>query len=190
MHRLLRNQNGCYRVRKSQLPASVQTTRHNIPDDSHIHTRRHENLKSRLKRYKFWVIFTEFCAVSNFIKIRPVVLEMKHAGRMDRYDKPYIYLFYANCKQLIQLLSVCLSMITALWDVAPCSLVEVHRRFRGAYCLHLQRLVFFILTTVRTWNLTKSLCLPSTNLTGPSYWKNLMNSRTQRYDRTIHLETS
>jgi hypothetical protein len=24
------------------------------------------------------------------------------------------------------------------WDVAPCSLVEVYRRFRGAYCLHYQ----------------------------------------------------
>jgi hypothetical protein len=22
------------------------------------------------------------------------------------------------------------------WDVAPCSLVKVDRRFRGAYCLH------------------------------------------------------
>jgi hypothetical protein len=24
------------------------------------------------------------------------------------------------------------------WDVAPCSLVEVYRRFRGACCLHYQ----------------------------------------------------
>jgi hypothetical protein len=24
------------------------------------------------------------------------------------------------------------------WDVAPCSLVEIDRRFRGAYCLHNQ----------------------------------------------------
>jgi hypothetical protein len=28
--------------------------------------------------------------------------------------------------------------ITVFWDVAPCSLVEVCRRFRGAYCLHHQ----------------------------------------------------
>jgi hypothetical protein len=27
---------------------------------------------------------------------------------------------------------------TALWDIAPCSLVEVDRRFKGAYCLHYQ----------------------------------------------------
>jgi hypothetical protein len=26
----------------------------------------------------------------------------------------------------------------SFWDVAPCSLVQVHRRFRGAQCLHHQ----------------------------------------------------
>jgi hypothetical protein len=26
--------------------------------------------------------------------------------------------------------------ITVFWDVAPCSLVKIDRRFRGAYCLH------------------------------------------------------
>jgi hypothetical protein len=30
--------------------------------------------------------------------------------------------------------------ITVFWDVAPCSLVEVDRRFRGAYFLHHQRI--------------------------------------------------
>jgi hypothetical protein len=28
--------------------------------------------------------------------------------------------------------------MTAFWSIAPCSLVEVDRRFRGAYCLHYQ----------------------------------------------------
>jgi hypothetical protein len=28
--------------------------------------------------------------------------------------------------------------MTAFWEIAPCSLVEVDRRFRGAYCLHHQ----------------------------------------------------
>jgi hypothetical protein len=28
--------------------------------------------------------------------------------------------------------------MTVFWDVAPCSLVEIYRRFRGAYCLHHQ----------------------------------------------------
>jgi hypothetical protein len=26
--------------------------------------------------------------------------------------------------------------MTVFWDVAPCSLVEIDRRFTGAYCLH------------------------------------------------------
>jgi hypothetical protein len=30
-----------------------------------------------------------------------------------------------------------MTMIT-FWDIAPCSLVEVSGRFRGAYCLHHQ----------------------------------------------------
>jgi hypothetical protein len=28
--------------------------------------------------------------------------------------------------------------MTVFWDVVPCSLVEIHRCFRGAYCLHHQ----------------------------------------------------
>jgi hypothetical protein len=28
--------------------------------------------------------------------------------------------------------------MTVCWDVAPCSLVEIDRRFRGAYSLHHQ----------------------------------------------------
>jgi hypothetical protein len=28
--------------------------------------------------------------------------------------------------------------MTVFWVVAPCSLVEVYRRFRGAFCLHYQ----------------------------------------------------
>jgi hypothetical protein len=28
--------------------------------------------------------------------------------------------------------------MTVFWDVAPCGLVEVNRRFRGGYCLHHQ----------------------------------------------------
>jgi hypothetical protein len=28
--------------------------------------------------------------------------------------------------------------MTTFWDIAPCSLVEVNRRFIGPYCLHHQ----------------------------------------------------
>jgi hypothetical protein len=26
--------------------------------------------------------------------------------------------------------------ITTIWDIAPCSLIDVNRCFKGAYCLH------------------------------------------------------
>jgi hypothetical protein len=28
--------------------------------------------------------------------------------------------------------------LTLPWNIAPCSLVEIDRRFRGSYCLHYQ----------------------------------------------------
>jgi hypothetical protein len=28
--------------------------------------------------------------------------------------------------------------LTAFWDIAPCSLIECDRRFKGTYCLHQQ----------------------------------------------------
>jgi hypothetical protein len=28
--------------------------------------------------------------------------------------------------------------MTVFWDVAPCSLIEIYRRYRDAYCLHQQ----------------------------------------------------
>jgi hypothetical protein len=35
-----------------------------------------------------------------------------------------------------QVLTAASMKSTVLWDIAPCSLVEVDRRFWGAYCLH------------------------------------------------------
>jgi hypothetical protein len=37
-----------------------------------------------------------------------------------------------------QVLTAASMRFRVLWDVAPCSYVEVHRRFRGAYCLYHQ----------------------------------------------------
>jgi hypothetical protein len=53
--------------------------------------------------------------------------------------------------------------MTVLWDIVPCSLVDVDRRFRGAYSFHHQAHdaiskkgdIFFILAVVRTLNLTE-----------------------------------
>jgi hypothetical protein len=43
-----------------------------------------------------------------------------------------LYTFLAR----FQVFTAASLMTTVFWDVAPCSLVEVYRRFRGAYCLH------------------------------------------------------
>jgi hypothetical protein len=40
--------------------------------------------------------------------------------------------------------------IRAFWDEAPCSLVEIERRFRGAYCLHLQDDECLTMVAIRT----------------------------------------
>jgi hypothetical protein len=37
-----------------------------------------------------------------------------------------------------QVLTAASMKIRAFWDVAPCSLIGVDRRFRGLYCLHHQ----------------------------------------------------
>jgi hypothetical protein len=36
----------------------------------------------------------------------------------------------------VQVLTAASMKFRIFWDVAPCSHVEVDRRFRGAYCLH------------------------------------------------------
>jgi hypothetical protein len=37
-----------------------------------------------------------------------------------------------------QVLTAASTKMAVFWDVAPCSLVDVDRCLRGAYCLHLQ----------------------------------------------------
>jgi hypothetical protein len=41
--------------------------------------------------------------------------------------------------QVITAASMEMTIIFDIWNVAPCSLVEVYRCFRGACCLHHQR---------------------------------------------------
>jgi hypothetical protein len=48
------------------------------------------------------------------------------------YDRRYNSALYKN--YFTRYVKPKLKMI-AFWDIAPCSLVEVDRRFRGAYCL-------------------------------------------------------
>jgi hypothetical protein len=50
--------------------------------------------------------------------------------------------------------------MAVFWDVAPCSLVDINRRFREAYFFHhhgatSQKTAIFILVVMRTWNFFK-----------------------------------
>jgi hypothetical protein len=50
------------------------------------------------------------------------------------------YIFRIQTKQILVRFKIltAASMKIVFCDVAPCSLVEINRRFRGAYCLHHQ----------------------------------------------------
>jgi hypothetical protein len=73
-----------------------QTSRHNIPKDSNLHTRRLQNLKSPLEIKIFFTNFktTPASAKSNFIGIHRVVSKMKNS---DRYELPYLLLRHILC---------------------------------------------------------------------------------------------
>jgi hypothetical protein len=47
------------------------------------------------------------------------------------------FLFYL-LPHFCVLLSTSVPKMAVFWDVAPCGLVEVYRRFRGAFCLYNQ----------------------------------------------------
>jgi hypothetical protein len=93
---------------------------------------------------------------------------LSHGRRRDRTDRSSFQ-------------TVCNLNTTVFWNVAPCSLVEIYRRFRGDYWVHRhpspwwwrqqallkrrsistrlhgatsQKTVIFMLASLRTWNLT------------------------------------
>jgi hypothetical protein len=53
--------------------------------------------------------------------------------------------------------------MAVFWVVAPCSLVEVYRSFRGAYCLHHQRASE---TSVNFWQ---------------TFWCNILEDKSSTY---------
>jgi hypothetical protein len=61
-------------------------------------------------------------------------------SEMDRNGREVtVKLFQtAHYNVRFQVLMAASMKIRAFWDVAPCSLVGIDRRFRGAYCLHHQ----------------------------------------------------
>jgi hypothetical protein len=48
------------------------------------------------------------------------------------------------------LTAACMKM-AVFWDVAPCGLVEVYRRFRGACCPHHR-------SSIRSWDAVRGFC--------------------------------
>jgi hypothetical protein len=50
----------------------------------------------------------------------------------------YIKVDQKKSSVIFQILMAASLKMTAFWDIAPCSLAEVDRRFRGAYCLRYQ----------------------------------------------------
>jgi hypothetical protein len=48
----------------------------------------------------------------------------------------FLYVFKSKCCVFQVLTAASMKMTRAFWDTVPCSVVEVYRRFRGAYCLH------------------------------------------------------
>jgi hypothetical protein len=51
-----------------------------------------------------------------------------------------------------QFVTAAIMNITAIWDVAPCILIEADRNFRGRYCLHHQddEIYYYMLPLVMT----------------------------------------
>jgi hypothetical protein len=44
-----------------------------------------------------------------------------------------------------QVLTAASMKMTFFWDIAPCSLAEIDRRFRGSYCLHYTAIIIVLM---------------------------------------------
>jgi hypothetical protein len=72
-----------------------------------------------------------------------------------KYFTQYRSIFTSSLSRfVVLLLSNSIQSEEVFWDVASCGLVELYRRFTGAYCLHQLKNVIFTLAAVRTWNFT------------------------------------
>jgi hypothetical protein len=60
--------------------------------------------------------------------------------RKNRRHKPFPKLGFETAIPLVRLhvLTVASTKMTDFWDVAPCNLIKIYRRFWGAWCLHHQ----------------------------------------------------
>jgi hypothetical protein len=91
--------------------------------------------------------------------------------------------------------------MSVFWDTAPCSLAETDWRFKDAYCSkHFwnvrsistglngavsQKAVIFIVTTVRTWNLSFTNFIHDTTKEHLHFWKECMWTHYNQYCWTL-----
>jgi hypothetical protein len=65
-----------------------------------------------------------------------------------------------------QVLTAASMKLTVFWDVALCSLVEVYRRFRGAYSLHHQGVALIMVMMANIYQTSLHNILEDSNLLG------------------------
>jgi hypothetical protein len=58
-----------------------------------------------------------------------------------------------------QVLTAASMKMTVVWDVAPCSLVEIYQRFRGSYCRHHQDVLMMEAVRTSETSVIVSVCL-------------------------------
>jgi hypothetical protein len=63
---------------------------------------------------------------------------MLNDGLANVSAKTTVAIFRVLCNVRPHILTTANMEVLAFWDIAPCSLAEAHRRFRGPNCLHPQ----------------------------------------------------
>jgi hypothetical protein len=99
----------------SPVPCSQTTSTCDLP-------KRHSHIKILLK-YIF--VFSEFICLDGKKEDKRLWTEL-----LESFPEFNVFL-----KLIIQVLTAANMKVTAFWHMAPCRIVEVDRRFRGAYCL-------------------------------------------------------
>jgi hypothetical protein len=89
----------------------------------------------------------------------------------------------------LQVLTAASVKIKAFWDIAPCSLFKVDRRFRCTYCLHHQGVMVEAVRTSEMSvysNKTKRRYIPedSNILLNKKFWKELIRQLSLHYVTT------
>jgi hypothetical protein len=71
-------------------------------------------------------------------QMSPLLVRFKYVENLLEIRMVVIYNANIICRVRFQVLMAASIKMAVFWVVAPCSLVEVYRRFRGASCLHHQ----------------------------------------------------